>query len=110
MTPLAPLDPMLAAAPGKPTPTENPSLARPANEEERGSAKPRSSRYQSLDLWRGAACLMLVVYHASFFVSTELRLWDLSAWTSGDAAIKAAQLMWIGVPLFFVVSGFCIAA
>ena len=70
----------------------------------------KPARYQSLDLWRGAACLMLVLYHTSFYVPTGLRLWDLSTWSIADGALKVANLLWVGVPIFFVVSGYCIAA
>jgi peptidoglycan/LPS O-acetylase OafA/YrhL len=27
----------------------------------------RNRRYESLDVWRGVACLMVVVYHSSFY-------------------------------------------
>lgn len=72
--------------------------------------KPKSARYQSLDLWRGLACVMLVLYHTTFYVPSNLNVWKASTWTVSDAAVKAANLMWIGVPIFFVVSGYCIAA
>jgi peptidoglycan/LPS O-acetylase OafA/YrhL len=70
----------------------------------------RGPRYQSLDLWRGLACLMLVIYHASFFVPSPLRPLDLATWSVVGAWVKLATLCWVGVPLFFVVSGYCIAA
>jgi peptidoglycan/LPS O-acetylase OafA/YrhL len=72
--------------------------------------KQRSTRYQSLDLWRGAACMMLVLYHTSFYVPSEFSVRDWSAGSVASAAVKTANLLWIGVPIFFVVSGYCIAA
>lgn len=75
-----------------------------------GIAKPRSARYQSLDLWRGIACLLVVVNHASFLkietLPPEVTLWN--ALSYGLAVL--AQRMWIGVPIFFVISGYCISA
>src|SRR4051812_10487654 len=65
---------------------------------------PANPRYRSLDLWRGIACLMVVVLHASF-IGRDL-----------DASGASAKLMTIisrfgaGVVMFFVVSGYCIAA
>lgn len=69
-----------------------------------------SGRYQSLDLWRGAACLMLVFYHTTFHVENTLEPRNLSTWTAAGVALKAATLLWVGVPIFFVISGYCIAA
>lgn len=65
-----------------------------------------STRYHSLDLWRGVACLLVLLYHASF--------WGPSIPASADpasaAVAAAASGMWIGVPMFFAISGYCIAA
>ena len=68
---------------------------------------PRSDpRYEMLDAWRGLACLMVVLHHSGFALS-----WDE---TSGDparmAVVSFLRLMDQGVPLFFVISGYCIAA
>jgi peptidoglycan/LPS O-acetylase OafA/YrhL len=70
----------------------------------------RDSRYLSLDAWRGLACLMLVLHHTSFYVAGTLDPHDPATWTLPGAVVKFAHLAWIGVPLFFVVSGYCIAA
>ncbi len=63
-------------------------------------------RYESLDAWRGVACLMVVLHHAGF----ALR-WDEA---TGDRARLCASWLFrqmdLGVPLFFVISGYCIAA
>ena len=66
-------------------------------------------RYRSLDLWRGAACLAVVVYHAAGAAT-------LSSGSSGFfdrlalPALRVVGFGWIGVPVFFVISGYCIAA
>jgi peptidoglycan/LPS O-acetylase OafA/YrhL len=68
-------------------------------------------RYDSLDAWRGTACLMVILYHASLTqqihaalpadgVVDALARWVLTATSHGNA----------GVALFFVISGYCIAA
>lgn len=54
------------------------------------SAHPR--RYASLDSWRGIACLLVLVWH---------RFWERT---------HAVDGFWLGVQLFFVISGYCIAA
>ena len=69
-----------------------------------GIAAPRCPRYQSLDVWRGVACLMVVVYHATFYAAPAAPRDDAWPWLS------LARLGWIGVPIFFVISGYCITA
>jgi peptidoglycan/LPS O-acetylase OafA/YrhL len=64
-------------------------------------ALPRSPRYRSLDLWRGLACLLVVVYHATFYAAGRHQ--------SGNVLAITARL-WAGVPMFFVISGYCISA
>jgi peptidoglycan/LPS O-acetylase OafA/YrhL len=54
-------------------------------------------RYRSLDAWRGLLCLRVVAYHATAAVGTPL-------------IATGTWLGAIGVPLFFVISGFCIGA
>lgn len=74
------------------------------------TSRPKSTRYESLDFWRGAACLMLVVFHGSFYADASFALHDRSTWSPGSIAIRLIRLLWIGVPIFFVISGYCIAA
>lgn len=64
---------------------------------------PDFPRYESLTLWRGIACLLIVVYHSSLGLSQEV---------TGLTAVVFAVVgkFWIGVPLFFVISGYCITA
>jgi peptidoglycan/LPS O-acetylase OafA/YrhL len=77
-----------------------------------------STRYQSLDFWRGVACLMIVVVHSSQF-----RLDEFPTDTTINWKFLAGQVGWhgmildkitsrfgVGVPIFFVISGYCIAA
>ncbi|MFL5241320.1 MAG: acyltransferase family protein [Gemmataceae bacterium] len=73
-----------------------------------GLLKPRSPRYPSLDMWRGLACLLVLINH-----STHYHPATLSASWAGDLAellVAVAKRLWIGVPIFFVISGYCISA
>lgn len=68
-----------------------------------------STRYQSLDLWRGMACLLIVTSHASQTITPAE--WSAALLTPvGRLLDLVAGHAYIGVPLFFVVSGYCIAA
>lgn len=68
---------------------------------------PRSPRYRSLDFWRGAACLLVVVFHSTFYASAA----NAQAAPEFRSAILAViERFWIGVPMFFVISGYCISA
>jgi peptidoglycan/LPS O-acetylase OafA/YrhL len=73
---------------------------------------PSARRYESLDVWRGVACLSVLVFHATLFTATP-GLWD-RVLASGGTATEWALALTIqgkfGVPLFFVVSGYCITA
>jgi peptidoglycan/LPS O-acetylase OafA/YrhL len=63
-------------------------------------------RYETLDVWRGVACLMVVLHHSGF----ALR-WDETSGEPARAAVVGfVRVMDLGVPLFFVISGYCIAA
>lgn len=68
---------------------------------------PRSPRYESLDLCRGIACLMVVVFHAVAYVDSDpnANVASMGAWS-----LAVAKQLWIGVPIFFVISGYCISA
>jgi peptidoglycan/LPS O-acetylase OafA/YrhL len=75
-------------------------------------AVPRNPRYSSLDIWRGVACLMIVVIHACFYVNEEARTAAARAASPvGSFLINhVASRFGIGVHIFFVISGYCIAA
>ena len=70
---------------------------------------PSCPRYASLDMWRGVACLMVVACHSSFPQSSPQSGSGTLTWASYIAS-ELARFMWVGVPLFFVISGYCIAA
>lgn len=72
--------------------------------------KPANTRYYSLDLWRGAACVMLVFYHATFYGDYQFRIGQVSTWTWAGLPLYLFRHFWFGVPIFFVISGYCIAA
>lgn len=72
-------------------------------------ARPADTRYLSFDFWRGVACLMLLCYHSIFYADRAWSMHDRSTWTAGSIAIRVIGWLWIGVPMFFVVSGYCIA-
>ncbi len=65
---------------------------------------PRSPRYRSLDFWRGVACLMVVVFHASYDVRADAEPEPLRS------LFRVVSYLWLGVPMFFVISGYCISA
>lgn len=71
-------------------------------------AAPRNPRYRSLDVWRGIACLMVVVYHASFYADSGSGAGLLNMSARAIFALTSYGLM--GVPIFFVISGYCISA
>jgi peptidoglycan/LPS O-acetylase OafA/YrhL len=71
---------------------------------------PRCPRYQALDFWRGIACLLVLVYHSTL---VHLAARSTSA-PSGSGIVpwlvEFTHYLSVGVPLFFVISGYCIAA
>ena len=78
-------------------------------------ALPRSAalapaRYESLDAWRGVACLAVVVVHAA----SHLHLTQVPAAAGMSIVERLTRTIlawgWAGVPMFFVISGYCIAA
>ncbi|MFO0904156.1 MAG: acyltransferase [Pirellulales bacterium] len=108
--------PTTPAAPDAATPDSVTSVEKvPANRATARAAvdlppKPANTRYQSLDFWRGAACLMLFGFHTSFYADRTFVTHDMGTWSPGSVGVKAIRLLWIGVPIFFVISGYCIAA
>ena len=63
-------------------------------------------RYETIDAWRGVACLMVVLSHAGFALKANEGGNDVLRWPF----VWAVQHSYLGVPLFFVISGYCIAA
>ena len=65
-------------------------------------------RYHSFDFWRGLACLMIVAFHACMYPLETPRPQDTSA--GEKLAFSLLERAWYGVPIFFVISGYCITA
>lgn len=72
---------------------------------------PPTQRLEMLDAWRGLCCLMLVVFHAAM-QSIQADCWEQSIPVTdlSSAALWIVARLWIGVPIFFVISGYCIMA
>ncbi len=69
----------------------------------------QDSRYRSIDVWRGVFCILVVLEHAGVVLWTRV--------IGDDGSLRLLKwrlvqpLLWnLGAPLFFVVSGYCIAA
>ena len=75
------------------------------------AAPKRSPRYESLDMWRGLCCLMLVVFHTTMQTARHYFIGE-SGTVNGPASLGLwiASRAWVGVPIFFVISGYCIMA
>lgn len=74
---------------------------------------PRCPRYESLDAWRGVAILSVVVFHSTYgYAVTPDSKADvlMHGGSLFDWLATATAYLWVGVPLFFVISGYCIAA
>ncbi|HEY2759807.1 MAG TPA: acyltransferase [Pirellulales bacterium] len=71
----------------------------------------KSNRYETLDAWRGLCCLMLVAFHTTMQVARQYFV-DQSGKVNdaGSLGVWLAARAWIGVPIFFVISGYCIMA
>ncbi|MBI1312018.1 acyltransferase family protein [bacterium] len=70
----------------------------------------RSFRYQTLDAWRGLACVLIVVFHSTMHVNSVPER-GASWWDKlGFALVTATKHLNVGVPIFFVISGYCIMA
>jgi len=71
----------------------------------------RNPRYHLLDVWRGVACLMVVLHHAGFAVVLDpgTAASSLESWLRWGF-VSILWRMNLGVALFFVISGYCIGA
>ena len=72
---------------------------------------PRCPRYRSLDMWRGVACLLIVIYHSTL-VHLASRADTAKMHPPGLVAsiVASTHYLKVGVPIFFVISGYCISA
>jgi peptidoglycan/LPS O-acetylase OafA/YrhL len=69
---------------------------------------PRSPRYETLDAWRGLACLVVVLHHG--WLGTAGQPDYPTADGFPGVVLDVLSKLWVGVPLFFVISGYCIAS
>jgi peptidoglycan/LPS O-acetylase OafA/YrhL len=69
-------------------------------------------RYQSLDAWRGIACLMIVVLHQTVLLTRwgQDKGFLSTAGSVSKAFLGIAAQMDLGVLMFFVISGYCVTA
>ncbi len=76
-----------------------------------GSGTPEQSfRYQTLDAWRGFACVLLVIFHSTMHVNATAERGTSWVNTLGFLLVTATKQLNVGVPIFFVISGYCIMA
>lgn len=77
-----------------------------------GPLGPRCPRYHALEIWRGVACLFVVIFHTTLIFGTVYQpAPDRSAWTKvGEFILQITSHLHLGVPMFFVISGYCISA
>lgn len=66
---------------------------------------PWNCHYRTLDYWRGIAALWVMIFHGFGEPQKGIPPHALS-----EAIRYVAQFGWLGVPIFFVISGYCIAA
>ncbi len=64
----------------------------------------QSYRYETLDFWRGIACILVILSHSESYAEGVAQRTEWADW-----ALRAMSTGWVGVPLFFVVSGYCIS-
>jgi peptidoglycan/LPS O-acetylase OafA/YrhL len=71
------------------------------------TSPPAARRYATLDAWRGFACLLVVISHSTILIAHSAHR---TATSVGDWLVHSTAWFVVGVPLFFVISGYCIAA
>ena len=72
--------------------------------------RPTNPRYLSLDVWRGVACLMVVVAHSSTYLYSGVDAVASNPVGLSNRIIGILGSSELGVIAFFVISGYCIAA
>ncbi len=68
------------------------------------TATKRLPPYRSLDIWRGIASLWVMLFHAEAVMKHQY------AGTAGNPVYRISAFGQLGVQMFFVISGYCIAA
>lgn len=73
---------------------------------------PRSPRYRTLDHWRGVACLLVVLFHSSGVAYLSMEAAGIQPASEGLSGLllTLTRIGWVGVPFFFVISGYAISA
>ena len=87
------------------SPAQSPSLAGGRDTSVLLTSPSSNTRYHSLDFWRGVACLIVAAHHSEMYLAAHHNL--PSPWNVANAVFSR---FWNGVPLFFVISGYCISA
>jgi peptidoglycan/LPS O-acetylase OafA/YrhL len=84
----------------------------PASSKNPGSAYPalKSRRYQSMDIWRGVACLMVVILHSALWTKVDDAAVQHVTHPIASIVLSLIDRMGVGLPIFFAISGYCIAA
>lgn len=68
----------------------------------------KTTRLGSIDVWRGIACLMVVVDHAGFALNgSEAAIGGIEG--SLRTLVVGGFRLALGPPIFFVISGYCVA-
>lgn len=74
------------------------------NETQQNTSARRLPPYRSLDFWRGIASLWVMLFHAEAVMKHQY------AGSSGNPVYRFSAFGQLGVQMFFVISGYCIAA
>ena len=68
----------------------------------------KDTRYYTMDFWRGVACLLVLVYHSCKYYLENPVYANPQGLSRG--VFMFLDHSWVGVPMFFVISGYCITA
>lgn len=69
-----------------------------------------ASRYDSLDFWRGIACLSVAAYHSTpYAFASQPERFESAERSLCDSLLLGVGQLWLSVMVFFVISGYCIA-
>lgn len=69
----------------------------------------QGNRYSSLEMWRGVAALMVVVFHSVIRLHRDPEF--MATTSAGQAlALNITGNLFFGVSIFFAISGYCICA